>query len=217
VKENKCNNQQMILIDPRLRAQPTGLGERASLDELLRRAAALRPHGLALLDPPDRERFTDGAPRHLTYAQADRAVSAIAGRLRRIGLQTDAIVAMQMANTVENVLTFLGILRAGLIAMPLPLLWRRADAVAALRRVGATALIVSGRIGAADHFALAREIAAEIFPIRYVCGYGREPPDGLVPSMTFLYSAKSIPSRHGKRSEDGILVLAPTLQSSRGM
>jgi acyl-CoA synthetase (AMP-forming)/AMP-acid ligase II len=170
VKENKCNNQQMILIDPRLRAQPSRLGERVSLDELLRRAAALRPHGPALLDPPDRERFTDGAPRHLTYAQADRALSAIAGRLRRIGLQTDAIVAMQMANTVENVLTFLGILRAGLIAMPLPLLWRRVDAVAALRRVGATALIVSGRIGTADHFALAREIAAEIFPIRYVWG-----------------------------------------------
>jgi acyl-CoA synthetase (AMP-forming)/AMP-acid ligase II len=71
---------------------------------------------------------------------------------------------------VENVITFLGILRAGLIAMPLPLLWRRVDAVAALRRVGATALIVSGRIGTADHFALAREIAAEIFPIRYVWG-----------------------------------------------
>jgi hypothetical protein len=52
VKENKCNNQQMILIDPRLRAQPSRLGERASLDELLRRAAALRPHRLALLDPP---------------------------------------------------------------------------------------------------------------------------------------------------------------------
>ena len=29
----------------------------------------------------------------LTYGQADRVVSAIAGRLRRIGLHTDAIVA----------------------------------------------------------------------------------------------------------------------------
>jgi hypothetical protein len=34
---------------------------------------------------------------------------------------------------------------------------------------------------------------------------------GSCPSMTFLYSAKSIPSRHGKRSEDGIMVLAPTI------
>lgn len=160
--------------------------------------------GPALLVPPDRERFTDGAPRHLTYAQADRAVSAIAGRLRRIGLQTDAIVAMQMANTVEDVLTFLGILRAGLIAMPLPLLWRRVDAVAALRRVGATALIVSGRIGTTDHFALAREIAAEIFPIRYLCGYGREPPDGLVPfdDIFVLGKVDPIPAWEEERGRD---------------
>jgi hypothetical protein len=171
----------MILTGPRLGPQPARPGEQTTLDELLRRAARRRPHALALLDPPDRENFTDGTPRRLTYAQADRAVSAIAGRLRRIGLQTDAIVAMQMGNTVETVLTLLGILRAGLIAMPLPLLWRRADAVAALRRVGATALIVSGRVGRADHFTLAQQVAAEIFQIRYVCGYGREPPDGLVP------------------------------------
>ncbi len=46
-----------------------------------------------------------------------------------------------MPNTVDSVLTLLGVLRAGLIAMPLPLLWRRADAVAALSRVGAKALI----------------------------------------------------------------------------
>jgi hypothetical protein len=171
----------MILTGPRPGPQPAGPGEQTTLDELLRRAARRRPHALALLDPPNRENFTDGMPRRLTYAQADHAVSAIAGRLRRIGLQTDAIVAMQMGNTVETVLTLLGILRAGLIAMPLPLLWRRADAVAALRRVGATALMVSGRIGRADHFTLAQQVAAEIFQVRYVCGYGREPPDGLVP------------------------------------
>ena len=38
------------------------------------------------------------------------------------------MVGIQMANTAENVLTILGILRAGIIAMPLPLLWRRAEA-----------------------------------------------------------------------------------------
>jgi len=171
----------MILTDARGRPQAGRLGDRATLDELLRRAARQRPDALALMDPPNRESFTDGSPRRLTYAAADHAVSAIAARLRRIGLHTDAIVAVQMANTVENVLTLLGILRAGLIAMPLPLLWRRRDAVTALRRVGATALIVSGRIGASDHFALAQQFAAETFPIRYVCGYGSEAPDGLVP------------------------------------
>jgi len=170
----------VILNDPRRSAAP-GIGTRATLDDLLTRAAKRRPDTVALIDPPNRESFTDGAPRRLTYAQADRMVSAIAGRLRRIGLHADAIVALQMANTVDSLLTLLGVLRAGLIAMPLPLLWRRAEAVAALSRVGASALVVNGRVGDVDHFELAMHIAAEIFPVRYVLGYGRETPDGLIP------------------------------------
>jgi len=170
----------MILSEPRDRPTSARIRARATLDELLHRTALRRPDAIALVDPPDRERFTDGKPRRLTYAQADRMVSAIAGRLRRMGLRSDVLVGIQIANTVESVLTLLGVLRAGLIAMPLPLLWRRAEAVAALSRVGAHALIVSGRIGAFDHYDLAMQIAVEIFPIRYVCGFGDRAPDGVV-------------------------------------
>jgi acyl-CoA synthetase (AMP-forming)/AMP-acid ligase II len=65
--------------------------------------------------------------------------------LRKMNLPTDAVVGLQMANTIDSVLVFMGVLRAELIAMPLPLLWRRSDATAAIRRCGARALIVSGR------------------------------------------------------------------------
>ena len=47
--------------------------------------------------------------------------------------------------------------------------------------VDSTALIVSGPMGTTDHYALAMQVAAEIFPIRYVCGYSAGAPDGLVP------------------------------------
>jgi AMP-binding enzyme len=154
---------------------------RATLDDMFRRAAARRPRAAALMDAPNRESFTDGVPRRLTYAQADRIVSAIAGRLNRMGLQADSVVGMQMPNTVESVLTFLGILRAGLIAAPLPMLWRSADVVGALSRIGAKALITSTRIGAVDHGTLAMHMAADIFPIRYVCAFGARVPDGVVP------------------------------------
>jgi hypothetical protein len=183
----------MILADPRGRPTPTRIGARITLDELLRRAAARRPDALALLDPPNRDVVTGGKPRMLTYEQTDRIVSGIAGRLRRMGLHTDAVVALQMANTVESVLTLLGVLRAGLIAMPLPALWRRSEMVAALSRVGATALIVSGRIVATDHYALAMQVAAEMFPIRYVCGYGPDAPDGLVPFDNLFEAGKLDP------------------------
>ena len=48
-------------------------------------------------------------------------VTAIAGRLRLMGLPTDAIVGIQLPNIVENILVMLGVLRAGMIAASLPL------------------------------------------------------------------------------------------------
>jgi len=164
---------------------------RSTMDDIFRRAALRRPDAIALADPPNRASVTGGNARRLTYAQADRMISAIAGRLCRLGLKTDQIVGMQMANTVDAVLTLLGILRAGLIATPLPLLWRHADCVAALGRIGATALIVSGRIGSVDHSALAMNVAADVFNIRQVGGFGDDLPDGLV-SFDDLYAAGTI-------------------------
>jgi len=171
----------MILGGPARAAVAPSHGERRiTLDDLFRRAAARRPGAIALADAPNRPSFTDGKPLRLSYAEADRMVSAIAGRLRKMGLPTDAIVGIQMPNTVEHVLTILGVLRAGLIAAPMPLLWRRADAVTALARVGAKALIACGRVGNFDHCGLATQIAAEVFSIRYVCGFGAALPDGVV-------------------------------------
>src|SRR3954454_356694 len=57
---------------------------KATLDDLFRRAAASRPDALALIDPPSRSSSTDGAPRRLTYAQANRAISALAAGPRRV-------------------------------------------------------------------------------------------------------------------------------------
>lgn len=162
----------------------------ATLDDLFRRATARNPHGLALCDPPNRARFTDGEPRRLTYAQADRMVSAIAAKLRHLGLPGDAVVGIQLPNTVESVLTSLGVLRAGMIAAPLPLLWRHSDLVAALGRIGAKALITCGRVGAVEHAELARQVAADVFPIRYVCAFGRNLPDGVVP-LDDLYAEEN--------------------------
>jgi non-ribosomal peptide synthetase component E (peptide arylation enzyme) len=181
----------VILVDALGRPSAAGVGGRSTLDDLFRRAVERRPDALALADPPNRESFTDRAPRQLSYAEADRVIWALAGRLRRMGLHTDSIVALQIANTVESALALLAVLRAGMIAMPLPLLWRRAEAIAAFGRVSANALIVSGRIGTRDHFESAQQIAAEVFPVRYVCGFGRNPPDGIIP-LDDLYTIEKL-------------------------
>jgi AMP-binding enzyme len=168
----------MILAPPRYARLEAGAG--LTFDRLFRYAAAQHADDIALIDPPNREDFTAGAPRALTYAQADRAVTAIAARLRGLGLAPDHVVGVQLPNTVEGVLALLGVLRAGLVASPLPLLWRRADCAAALAAIGASALIATSRIGATDHCELAMYTAADAFTIRHVCMFGGS-HDGVVP------------------------------------
>ena len=152
----------------------------ATLDDLFRRAGVRDPDALALADPPNRMSFLGTAPRNLTYGEADRAISALAARLRELGLQTDSPVATQLPNTVEGVIAFLGILRAGMIAVPLPLLWRREEIVAALSKVSAKAIITFSHIGGVGHAAIAMGAAAELFTVRYVCGFGADLPDGMI-------------------------------------
>jgi hypothetical protein len=154
---------------------------KATLDELFRRTLVRRPDAIALVDPADRAAFTDGRPRRLTYRQADQAISALAARLRGFGLPTDAVVAIQLPNTVESVIALLAVMRAGLIAAPMPLLWRHADAASALGRVAARALIGCQRVGDTLHGDLAMQIAMETFTIRFMCGFGENLPDGVVP------------------------------------
>ncbi len=153
----------------------------ATLDSLFRRVGVRHAQGLALVDPPDRYRVSDGPPRSLTFADADRAIGSLATQLRGLGLPTDALVAIQLGNTVESVVALLAVLRAGMIAVPLPLLWRKQEIVTALAQVGAKAIVTASHVGDVRTADIAVEAAAELFTIRHVCGFGRNLPDGVVP------------------------------------
>jgi AMP-binding enzyme len=169
----------MILGDPATTARSDGANS-VTIDDIFRQHAKRRPDALALIDAVNREAFTDGTPHRLTYAAADRIVSAIAGRLGQMGLPTDSVVAIQLPNIAETILTTLAVWRAGMIAATLPLLCRRTDAVTALARIGAKALITCGRVGAFNHSQFAMTVGADVFSIRYVCGFGANLPDGVV-------------------------------------
>lgn len=168
-------------------------GDIPALDAILKAHAARSPNATALIDPPDIESVTGEVPRRFTYRQADRAVDAIAARLREIGLAPGTIVGVQMPNSAASILTLLAIMRAGMIAAPLPLLWRRTDCVAALSEVGARAIVTCGRVAEFNHAALALEVAAELFPIRAVCGFGCAATDGIVPLDDLLFSTDEHP------------------------
>lgn len=203
----------MILGDPEKRSE-LGSDPTTTLDVLLARAVARRPDEVALADPPNRASFMHGSPRCLSFAEADCIVSAIAARLRWLGLPTDAVVGIQLPNTVECALSILGVLRAGMIAAPLPLLWRRTELSKALGRVAAKAIITAGSVGDAELCIHAREAAVEIFQIRYVCGFGPKLPDGVIPFDDLLLGRPVEPSAGQRDSDPAAHVAVVTVEVS---
>jgi acyl-CoA synthetase (AMP-forming)/AMP-acid ligase II len=117
----------VILGEGASRFSRSELGRLPTIDELFRSAVARTSDAVALIDRSNRDNFTDGTPRRLTYVDADRIVSATARQLSDFSLPADTVVAVQLPNVVESMLVLLGILRAGLIAAP-PSFWKSGPA-----------------------------------------------------------------------------------------
>jgi hypothetical protein len=162
-----------------------------TLDGLFRRILARQPDAPALLDPLNKQRVTGQAPKRLTYAEANRAISALAAHFIEAGLPNNSVIAVQLPNTVEFMLTVLAAHRAGLVVALLPLLWRQAELTVALNRVGARAIVTTSKIDGVSHADLAMNAAAEAFSIRHVCGFGDDLPDGMASLDRALSSAST--------------------------
>jgi hypothetical protein len=150
-----------------------------TLDALFRRVLARKPDALALLDPLNKQRVTGQLPKCLTFAEADRAITALAAHFIESGLPNNSVIAVQLPNTVEFMLTVLAAHRAGLVVALLPLLWRQAELTIALNRTGARAIVTTSKIDGVSHADLAMNAAAEAFSIRHVCGFGSDLPEGM--------------------------------------
>jgi acyl-CoA synthetase (AMP-forming)/AMP-acid ligase II len=150
-----------------------------TLDGLFRRILARQPDALALLDPLNTQGITDRPPKRLTFAQADRAIAALAAHFIEAGLPANSVIGVQLPNTVEFMLTVLAAYRAGLVVALLPQLWRQAELTVALNRTGARAIVTMAKIDGVNHADLAMNAAAEAFSIRHVCGFGHDLPEGM--------------------------------------
>ena len=67
---------------------------------------------------PDREALIEGS-RRLTWAELDSSVDRLAGGLREMGLLPGDRVAVLLGNSIEFVMGYFAIVRAGLVAVPM--------------------------------------------------------------------------------------------------
>nr|WP_256468243.1 AMP-binding protein [Bradyrhizobium sp. 150] len=146
---------------------------------MFQRTLMRQPHATALLDPLNKFRVTGHEPRRMSYAEADTAIGALSAYFVESGLPANSVIAIQLPNTVEFVLTVLAAHRAGLVVAVLPLLWRHAELTAALNRTAARAIVTMSTVDGVSYADLAMHAAAEAFSIRHVCGFGTNLPEGM--------------------------------------
>ena len=166
-----------------------------TLDLLFQHTLTQRPDRLALADPFNKEQVTGLRPRQLTYAEANREIQALTNHFVALGLPTNSVIALQLPNTVELVLTLLAAHRAGLVVAILPLLWRHAQLTAALNRTAARAIVTMGLIDGVSYGDQALIAASEAFSIRHICGFGTNLPRGMS-TLDHVLTAATRPIRN---------------------
>src|SRR3984893_16706887 len=62
-----------------------------TLDGLFKRVLARQPDALALVDPLNKQRITGQPPKRLTFAQADRAITALSAHFIEAGLPNNSV------------------------------------------------------------------------------------------------------------------------------
>ncbi|MEZ5839526.1 MAG: class I adenylate-forming enzyme family protein [Hyphomicrobiales bacterium] len=168
----------MILSNEKLAAKyvAEGVWGRVTLDALLRRNAQTMPGETALIE-------TDGAGkmvRSLTYAELEEQIAGLSGFFTSVGLKPDMYVVEQLPVGAEALIALFGTVRAGLISVPVSPLLGEAELTAVAAALSPKALLTTASDGPAAAERM-RHLAADSFSVRFVCAFGEEVPDGVVP------------------------------------
>jgi non-ribosomal peptide synthetase component E (peptide arylation enzyme) len=95
-----------------------------TLSAMFAETAARAPERLALVDPPNRAAFFEGAPRRFSYREMSREIDRYAAAFRRHGIGAGALVATQLPNISELVIIFLALAKIGAIVSPISIAYR---------------------------------------------------------------------------------------------
>jgi len=87
--------------------------------------AERNPERVALVDPFNRETFTQGAPRRLTYKELTVEAENLAALFLQTGLKKDDIIVVQLPNTWEFASLYLAAAQLGVVISPVPVQYRQ--------------------------------------------------------------------------------------------
>ncbi len=147
--------------------------------------AARQPDALAVADPPNREAFSDGAPRRWTWAGLREQVGRWTALLHQHGLRKDDVIVMQLPNSVEMHAVYLACAMSGIVISPVPVQYRAHELHHVLAMTGARLAVTTRRVGAFAQAALWAGLKAQTPTLEQVWALGdglaADWPEGVLP------------------------------------
>lgn len=157
-----------------------GLWKDLRLDQVFTAHAEKMPDDLALIDDQSLHPITGRQPQCLTFARAERRAVGLTNFLTGIGMKSDTVVAMMLPPCVDAAILTLAASRMGFILAPLSPMLREADLKEKLEEINAKAIVCCTHFEDEPLAERIRNVAAEMFSIRFVFCLGDGVPDGLI-------------------------------------
>ena len=126
------------------------------------------PDEICVVDPYNKEELVGFKPERLTYKEFDRAVSATAEGLLKLGIQKDDIVLVQIPNCWELAMLYLAIASTGALISPMPMQWRMSEVEYIANITGAKAFITVEEFHGFKHREMGEKLQTEISSLKYV-------------------------------------------------
>jgi acyl-CoA synthetase (AMP-forming)/AMP-acid ligase II len=162
----------------------------------LRRAAEQYPGKVAVIEP-------EKGGKEYSYQWLDENSSALAASLAGMGVEPEDRIALWMRNSLEYILSFYGILKAGGVVVPISTHYGEREVLHQLKETEVIGMITSDNL-----YAQVGSLISEVQGLRFVVleGHGK-PPLGTIPFSSLLAGSERLDRSIGIDPEDRIAVL----------
>ena len=162
----------------------------------LRQAAKEYPEKVAVITPE-----TGG--KEYSYRWLEENSSALAASLAKMGVEPEDRIALWMKNSLEYILSFYGILKAGGVVVPISTHYGEREVLHQLKETEVKGMITSDNL-----YAQVGSLISEVQGLRFVVFEGQgEPPLGTLPFSSLLAGSDRLDRSIGIDAKERIAVL----------
>ena len=150
-----------------------------TIDDLFRETAAARDDALAIVDPANRRELVGSDPRRLTWREVDSEVTALAARLRELGVRRGDLIGAQLPNTIELAELYLAAWTLGAGVSPMAMQYREHEILAMAGTADLDLLVTTQTFGGRSPAAAMADVLDQLPTVRRLVTFGAAEEAGL--------------------------------------